>query len=176
MGANQAKVSSLLLLSDEELVKQCAVDNYRASGPGGQKRNKTSSAVRLRHGPTGLVAIAEEDRSQHVNKARAIRRLRESIALAVRKEVGPASYVPSELLQSYVNGAGQLRISEKNRDYALIISEVLDVLTVSEMRLSDTAAAIGITTAQLGEFLRRDTKLWERVNQMRQAAGMKQLR
>ena len=63
-------------LTDAELIAQCDVDTYRASGPGGQKRNKTSSAVRLRHEPTGLIAIAEESRSQHENKAKAVKRLR----------------------------------------------------------------------------------------------------
>src|SRR4051794_28568175 len=63
-------------LTDDQLLAQCEVDTYRASGPGGQKRNKTSSAVRLRHPPTGLLVIAEESRSQHENKARALRRLR----------------------------------------------------------------------------------------------------
>ena len=43
-----------LQLSDSEILKQCQMDTYRASGPGGQHRNKTESAVRLRHGPTGL--------------------------------------------------------------------------------------------------------------------------
>src|SRR4249920_3023929 len=71
-------------LTDPQLLAQCQVDTYRASGPGGQKRNKTSSAVRLRHGPTGLLVIAEESRSQHENKARALRRLRQALYLKVR--------------------------------------------------------------------------------------------
>src|SRR5438876_10264298 len=71
-------------LTDAQLLSQCEVDTYRASGPGGQKRNKTSSAVRLRHPPTGLVVIAEESRSQHENRARALRRLRQALDLQVR--------------------------------------------------------------------------------------------
>src|SRR5881227_2290821 len=72
-------------LSDQELLGQCALDTYRASGPGGQKRNKTSSAVRLRHLPSGLIVIAEESRSQHENRARALRRLRQALYLHLRE-------------------------------------------------------------------------------------------
>ena len=64
------------VLSDEVLLTQCEVDTYRASGPGGQKRNKTSSAVRLTHEPTGISVIAGESRSQAENRMRAVRRLR----------------------------------------------------------------------------------------------------
>src|SRR5437660_90126 len=74
-------------LTDAQLLEQCAVDTYRASGPGGQKRNKTSSAVRLRHGPSGLIVIAEESRSQHENRVRALRRLREALYLKLREEL-----------------------------------------------------------------------------------------
>src|SRR5256885_7886786 len=73
-------------LTDTQLLAQCEVDTYRASGPGGQKRNKTSSAVRLRHPPTGLIVIAEESRSQHENRARALRRMRQALFLEVRDD------------------------------------------------------------------------------------------
>src|ERR1700682_5460104 len=74
-------------LTAAQLLKQCEVDPYRASGPGGQKRNKTSSAVRLRHLPSSLIVIAEESRSQHENKARALKRLRQALYLQLREEL-----------------------------------------------------------------------------------------
>jgi hypothetical protein len=49
-------VVDFLKLSERDLLAQCKVDTFRASGPGGQHRNKTESAVRLRHLPTGLVS------------------------------------------------------------------------------------------------------------------------
>ncbi|WP_299284910.1 peptide chain release factor H [uncultured Tateyamaria sp.] len=50
-------------------------ESFRAGGPGGQHQNTTDSAVRATHGPTGLVAVAREMRSQHRNKALALKRL-----------------------------------------------------------------------------------------------------
>lgn len=52
------------------------VDTFRGSGNGGQHRNKTDSAVRITHIPTGTVVTATEDRSQHRNRVVALERLR----------------------------------------------------------------------------------------------------
>src|SRR5438552_10496577 len=86
-------------LSDAQLLKQCEVDTYRASGPGGQKRNKTSSAVRLRHPSSGLLVIAEESRSQHENKAKALRRMRQAFFLKIREPISPEFLKPEAMAQ-----------------------------------------------------------------------------
>jgi protein subunit release factor B len=61
---------------DEALLAQCDVQTFRAGGPGGQHQNVTDSAVRLVHRPTGVTVTSRAQRSQHLNKMDALRRLR----------------------------------------------------------------------------------------------------
>ena len=65
--------------SDEELLAECRVETFRAGGPGGQHQNRTESAVRLIHLPTDVRVTAREERSQHRNRAIALRRLRDRL-------------------------------------------------------------------------------------------------
>jgi protein subunit release factor B len=78
--------------SDQELLRECEVETFRSSGPGGQHVNKTESAVRLRHLPTGVVVSSQQERSQHVNKVICLRKLREKID---KLNYRPAQRVPT---------------------------------------------------------------------------------
>jgi hypothetical protein len=165
-------------LSDAQLLAQCAVDTYRASGPGGQKRNKTSSAVRLRHPPTGLIVIAEESRSQHENRARALRRLRQALYLKWRDELSPQALATLTSQPDYAevrDGEGRLHLGRKDPRFWPVVGLVLDVLQALGARVRDAAQALGISTGNLIDFLQSDDKVWEQANQLRRHFGLNQL-
>jgi protein subunit release factor B len=69
----------------ERLARDCDIVPFRSSGPGGQKKNKTESSVRVVHHPTGLVRIATEHRSQIRNRELALERLWEALERRRRK-------------------------------------------------------------------------------------------
>lgn len=168
-------------LTEEQLLAQCEVDTYRASGPGGQKRNKTSSAVRLRHLPTGLIVIAEESRSQHENKAKALKRLWRELFLRLRDEL-PADARTAEAIAGHPDyapargGDGRVNLSAKDARFWPAIGVVLDVLNAVESRVADAAQLLSISTGNLIDVLQTDAKVWQEANRLRAVHGLKPLR
>jgi len=86
--------------SDEDLLRECEVQTFRSSGPGGQHVNKTESAVRLRHLPSGVVVTSQQERSQHRNKALCLQRLRRKVA---QMNYRPAKRVPTRVSRNAKN-------------------------------------------------------------------------
>ena len=167
-----------LIASDDALIAQCEVDRYRASGPGGQHRNKTDSAVRLRHRLTGITAIGEDSRSQAENKVHAVRRLRAAIALSAREPVGLDGYAPSPRLAALVAG-GTAPLGARTRltgDYWAAIAELLDLLVAGELEIAATAQRLGITTGALSKLLLHDDQVARAVNDLRRGRSMRPLR
>ncbi len=167
-----------LLASDDGLIAQCEVDRYRASGPGGQHRNKTESAVRLRHKLTGVSAIGEDSRSQSENKLHAVRRLRAAIALEVREPVFLDGYTPPPRLAALVRG-GTAPLGAKTRltgEYWAAIGDLLDLLVAGGLEIAATAQRLGITTGALSKLLLHDEAVGRAVNDLRRAANMRPLR
>lgn len=86
--------------SEEDLLRECEVDTFRSGGPGGQHVNKTESAVRLKHLPSGVVVTSQQERSQHRNKVLCLQRLRKKVA---ELNYRPAKRIPTRVPHSAKN-------------------------------------------------------------------------
>lgn len=147
-------------LSDEELLKQCDWYAGRASGPGGQKRNKTHSAINMIHTPTKITVIANEHRMQGENRHLALKRLRLQLVLQTRREIDPETFtLPTEVAEQ-TNKKGKLAVNPENDRYLAIIATMLDLLVFYRGQVSKAAERLGITTTNFINLLHDEPKLW----------------
>ena len=169
-----------LMASDSALEQACEVDRFRARGPGGQHRNKTESAIRLRHRATGVIAHADERRSQHENKVQAVKRMREHLAFEVREPVDLETWTIDRLpALGKLVGGGTARLGEKTRqtpEFLVGFAQLLDLFVACGCEVGATAARLGLTTGACSKLLLIDERTSRAVNQLRAAKGMRTLR
>ena len=167
-----------IVAPDAALERACEIDRYRSSGPGGQHRNKTESAIRLRHKATGVTAHADERRSQSENRSKALHRMREHLAFDVREPVDLEHYAPSPRLAALIAG-GTARLGEKTRqtpEFLLAYAHLLDLFAACGAEVSATAQRLGIGSGALSRFLLVDDRTSRAANQLRAKFQLKPLR
>ncbi len=122
------------------------IDTYRASGAGGQHINKTDSAVRITHGPSGIVVQCQNDRSQHRNKAEAMDMLKAKLyELELRKRMSEQ--------QSLEDSKTDVGWGHQIRSYVLDQSRIKDLRTNFE-----TGNTKGVLDGDLDDFISASLK------------------
>lgn len=165
MGSHQTDLPRdvLLQLSDDDLLRHCRVERCRGTGPGGQSRNKTESAVIITHLASGIAGASDATRSQHTNRLLALRHLRLQLALHWR--------LPSPAAWSHGWHPG-----ERDPLFALWVARVLDVLDQAGYKVSDAAAFFGQSTGRFTRDLACNRQLWQEVNAGRHRCQLPPLR
>ncbi len=122
------------------------IDVYRASGAGGQHVNRTESAVRITHGPSGIVVQCQNDRSQHKNKATAMKQLKSKLYEAeLMRRSGDQ--------QAVEDGKSDIGWGSQIRSYVLDQSRIKDLRT--NVETSNTQAVLD---GDLNQFLKESLK------------------
>ena len=138
----------ILSLSEEALGNIVEFDFFKRSGNGGQKRNKTSSAVRVTLKEFDISAEDCTERSQKLNRSKALQKLRRKIAMTLRQEVS------DEIPQI---------VAPSNDRYPLFLAYLLDLLESVDYSFKECGTRLNLSSSQVEKLLRRDTALWQKV-------------
>ena len=159
----------------DRLLADCDLRFTRRSGPGGQNRNKVETAVVLTHLPSGVVAEANERRSQQENRQMALYRLRLQLALWEGFEPAePTPQPPSDLWRSRCRG-GKLNVSTTHADFPPLLAEALVTVRQTGHDVKQAAEHLACTSSQLVRFLAQEPAALLQVNRQRAARGLGRL-
>lgn len=160
--------------SEEKLLEDCHVQRTRASGPGGQHRNKTETAIQMTHRPTGLTALAYERRSQEDNRKVAVFRMRLTLA-SLHRTVKSQVVHPSTLWESRCP-KGKISCNDAHPVFPCLIAEAMNAVDAKSFDVRLAAAALGCSTSQLVRLIAKAPEAFAALNAGRQQAGLRRLK
>ena len=147
----------ILALSEDELSLIVVFDFFKRSGNGGQKRNKTSSAVRVKLEEFDISAEDCTERSQKLNRSKALQKLRHKLAMTVRESV------TDEVLTA---------VAPSNSRYPLFLAKLLDILDSVNYSFKDCGLKLNLSSSQVEKILRKDPALWQFVQQKKMSQNL----
>lgn len=153
--------------------RDCQLTMTRRSGPGGQHRNKTSTAIVLVHQPTQVSGEASESRSQAKNRSVAVQRLRLNLAVAIRC-LESDDEEDAELRKKHAGRS--VWVAEHNPQRPAVISLVLDDTVRYQGNLQQVAKEWRTTASQLLKLLRSETPAMDYMNRLRAFYELRPLR
>jgi hypothetical protein len=165
-------------LSDEALSAQCRWEAFRARGPGGQHRDKTNTAVRVTHLPSGISATGGESRSARENRIHALKRLRLKLALEIREPIDRATFTPPPWFiearhlprGAPPSRAPTLELTPRHHAYFQAVGLVIDVVAEMHGDLPAVAAMLGVSTSSLTRFIEQDGQMIAIANRLRRGS------
>lgn len=161
-------------LSAEALLEQCDIRRTRASGPGGQHRNKVETAIEIIHRASGIHAMATERRSQALNRQVAIGRLRLNLAIHLRTVV--SDFVEPSTVWNSRCRSNRISCSDQHIDFPSLMAEALNAVDAKRWDVKRAAAALGCSTSQLVRFIAKAPDALTYLNEQRAAHGLKRLK
>jgi len=163
--------------SDDELLAHSKLSFSRASGPGGQNRNKVETSVQVEFLPAKIIAQASERRTQNENRKIALQRLRCKLAVDFRvlPIVGTAPVADATSLWRRYCVNGRINVSESNADWPAILAELMDSLSSHGWNINSAAESLSTSSSQLVKLLKKHSPAFSRLNEERIKQGQRPL-
>jgi RF-1 domain len=159
-----------LALPPESFLKLCERTNFQASGPGGQKRNRVLSAVRLEHPPTGLRAEGKSRREVALNQSDALQKLRLQLALEAAALIANQAERDPAILRAQLPDTWPVFRAKINPDHPEFPNAAflaLAGLAAAEGDLAPAAQQLGISTSAFVRFLKLSGPVLQRARDLR---------
>ncbi len=159
------QILEILALSEPEFLRQCRIDHFQASGPGGQKRNRKLSAVRLIHIQSSISVTSSEYRETSRNLAIAINKLK--LELAIKLDLDPQIQEADLTARIKFNKD----VSEQNPQFPLMILLAVTLFKRYRGSIRELSLSLNTSSPQLIKFLKKSKQVWTSIQEIRRQNG-----